>query len=200
MLIKLMMENPIIAVILAIALVVSLTVHEFAHALVADKLGDPTPRSFGRVSLNPLAHLDPIGTFLLVIAGFGWGKPVPIGTNYLRNPKRDNALIALAGPLSNFVFAVLLTVLSHYVTPIVALSLQFMALINLNLCFFNLLPLFPLDGEKVVAGLLPLNLHFQWEQIQKYGVYILMLLVVTRKISYLVDPLITISMKFLNIF
>jgi len=109
MLLELLFSNPLIFILVAAALILSISVHEFAHAYVADKLGDPTPRYLGRVTLNPKAHLDPIGTLLLVVAGFGWGKPVPFNPNNLSNPKRDAALISFAGPLSNFFMAIIFT-------------------------------------------------------------------------------------------
>jgi Zn-dependent protease len=200
MLLQLLFQNPLVALILIVSIVLSLTIHEFFHAIIADKLGDPTPKSLGRVSLNPLAHLDPLGTLLLVVAGFGWGKPVPISLLNLKNPKRDNAVIAAAGPVSNFLFAIVITIISHFVPYFLVAPLQLMALINLNLCFFNLIPLAPLDGEKVVSGFLPFNLLFQWQQIQQYGIVILMFLVFTNSISLITGPLIQLSLRLLSIF
>src|SRR5689334_10576858 len=108
---ELLTISPVLFVISFIGLILSLTVHEFAHAWVAEHFGDTTPRSHGRVTLNPLAHLDPLGTLLLLIAHFGWGKPVPINAHNFDNPKRDTALVAFAGPAVNFVFAIVMALL-----------------------------------------------------------------------------------------
>ncbi|MDA0334385.1 MAG: site-2 protease family protein [bacterium] len=146
------------------AVVIALTVHEFAHAYVADRLGDPTARALGRVTLNPLSHLDLVGTVLLVTLHFGWGRPVPVDTRYLANPKRDMLLIAAAGPAINVATAVVVGIgLRLTGVPLLAtetgvllyLGLQALVLLSLLLAFFNLLPIPPLDGSKVLMGLLP---------------------------------------------
>ena len=149
------------------AVVVALTVHEFAHAWVADRLGDPTARALGRVTLNPLSHLDLIGTILLVVVHFGWGRPVPVDTRYLRNPKRDMLVIAAAGPAINVATALVVglglrlsgeLLLSSPAGVFVYHGLQVLVLLSLLLAFFNLLPIPPLDGSKVLMGLLPMPL------------------------------------------
>ncbi len=149
------------------AVVVALTVHEFAHAFVADRLGDPTARAQGRVTLNPLSHLDLVGTILLVVMHFGWGRPVPVDTRYLRNPRRDLLVISAAGPAINLATAVVLglgmrtvgqSLLTSETGVFVYLGLQALVLLSLLLAFFNLLPVPPLDGSKVLMGLLPVPL------------------------------------------
>ena len=146
------------------AVVIALTVHEFAHAFVADRLGDPTARALGRVTLNPLSHLDLMGTILLIVMHFGWGKPVPVDTRYLRNPKRDMLIIAAAGPAINVATAVIIGLGLRLLGPellateaggYLYLGLQVLVLLSLLLAFFNLLPIPPLDGSKVLMGLLP---------------------------------------------
>jgi Zn-dependent protease len=146
------------------AVVVALTVHEFAHAFVADRLGDPTARAQGRVTLNPLSHLDLVGTILLAVMHFGWGRPVPVDTRYLRNPRRDLLVIAAAGPAVNLATAVVfglgMRTVDHWLLTsetgvFVYLGLQALVLLSLLLAFFNLLPVPPLDGSKVLMGLLP---------------------------------------------
>src|SRR3989339_661935 len=112
MLISLLFQNPLVFLFLAVVLIVSLAIHEFAHAYASDKLGDPTAKSLGRLTLNPLAHLDPVGTLLMLVAGFGWGKPVPFNPMYLKNPKRDTAIISFAGPFANFVIALVFILLT----------------------------------------------------------------------------------------
>ncbi len=146
------------------AIVVALTLHEFAHAAIADALGDPTPRALGRVTLNPLSHLDPIGTILLVLVHFGWGRPVPVDVRYLKHPRRDLVLIAAAGPAINVATAIVAGIILRLLAPtllatptgtFVFLSMQALVLLSLLLAFFNLIPLPPLDGSKVLGGLLP---------------------------------------------
>ena len=145
------------------ALLVAVTVHELAHALVADRLGDPTPRRLGRITLNPLPHIDPLGALAFVLAGFGWAKPVPVSARYLRHPTRDMAWVAAAGPVTNFLVAfvalVALRVLSHVGGPVPFVSepltgvLFWTYVFNLALGIFNLIPLPPLDGdERPAAG------------------------------------------------
>ncbi len=145
--------------LLAPALLLAITCHECAHAAVARLCGDATAQEHGRLTLNPLAHLDPLGTLLIFLVGFGWGKPVPVNPARLRHPRAD-ALVSLAGPLTNFALAYLASQLlraqpAHQTQPWVALFLVVMIQLNLGLCFFNLIPLFPLDGSHVLEHLLP---------------------------------------------
>jgi Zn-dependent protease len=205
MFITTLFENPLLFVLVAICLVLSLTLHEFAHAYVSYKLGDPTAKYLGRVTLNPLKHLDPLGTILLLFVGFGWGKPVPFDPRNLRNPKRDAALISFAGPFSNLVLAVLFAGLFHITSNSsgVALFASVFAFLmvnfNLVLAFFNLIPIHPLDGFKVVYGMLPNNLAIQWIQFEKYGIYFLLFLLLTRSTFTIIGPLVDVSMKILGL-
>lgn len=176
------MPNPLIFV----GLIISITIHEFAHAIVADRLGDPTPRSQGRVSINPLRHLDPLGTLVLLIANFGWGKPVVIDPYNFRNPRRDEILVSLAGPLSNIILAIILSQASRF-API---PFEFV-LVNLYLAVFNLLPVPPLDGSKILLNLLPENTAHDWsEAFDRYGFVILILLVTTGLIGSIITPIV----------
>ena len=159
-----------------VGLVIAITFHEAAHALVADWLGDLTPRLLGRVTLDPLAHLDPLGTILILLTGFGWGKPVAFNPLSMRNPALGSTLVALAGPTTNFILAVLFGSLIRFGVAPANLWAQ-IALINIVLGVFNLLPFYPLDGEKVVGGLLPWNLRGGWVRLQQYGIYLLILAV-----------------------
>lgn len=178
-------NNPFSFLVWILALLVAITIHEFSHALIADRLGDPTARLMGRLTLNPLAHLDPIGTLFLLIARVGWGKPVPFDPYNLRDPRRDAALISLAGPASNLIFATLLSLILRIVpfAPlplIVYLLLQALfipiVILNVGLAVFNLLPVSPLDGFKIVGGFLPQNLAYQWEELEGYGLFFLLML------------------------
>lgn len=146
-----LLDNPIIFISLLIALVVGLSIHEFAHAFVADKLGDPTAKYQGRLTIDPRAHLDPFGTLMLLIAGFGWGKPVPINSQYFQRPAIDELLVALAGPASNFIVAGSLGLIIQ-LSPVAVVDAILLPVIYINvlLAIFNLIPIPPLDGSKMI--------------------------------------------------
>jgi len=190
-------SSPLIFLAWAIALIVAITIHEFAHAYMADRLGDPTPRHSGRLTLNPLAHLDPLGTLALLLVRFGWGKPVVFDPYNLRNPKRDAALISLAGPVSNLLLATLLSVASRLVgSPILAFFLTPIILINITLAIFNLVPIYPLDGEKILTGLLSPRLAAEYSLVMRqYGTIILIFMLLPlggiSPISALISPVIS---------
>lgn len=170
-----------------IAFTIAITIHEAAHAWMADRLGDPTPRLMGRLSLNPIVHYDPVGTTLLlflVIIGspfpFGWAKPVQFDPFNLKNPRRDSMLISLAGPASNIILAVILAIVLHVLTLPALATLIVVTTISLNviLAFFNLLPIHPLDGGKIFVGLLPeREAHEADEFLHRYGMIILFFLI-----------------------
>ena len=201
MLLQTLFENPIIFFLNVAGLVVALTIHEFAHAFVADKLGDPTPKYQGRVTLNPMAHLDPLGTLAILIVGFGWGKPVQFDPFNLKEPKRDTALIALAGPASNILLAIFLGIglsllpASGFLTSILAPFMVFTLFINVMLAIFNLVPVYPLDGSKIFEALLPPDTALAYEQfMHRYGSIVLLMLIVpwsgTSAVSTLISPII----------
>jgi len=159
-----------------IVLVCSIGVHEFAHALVADKLGDPTPRAKGRLTLNPLAHVDMVGMMFILFWGFGWGKPVPYDPFNLRKPSRDAALIALAGPVARLLFALLGAILLRMIpNAFIQTVAAYVILLNVTLGIFNLVPLSPLDGFQVVAGILPAEKRAEWLSLSRYGILVLLL-------------------------
>jgi Zn-dependent protease len=165
-------------------LIVAFTVHEFAHAWTADQLGDDTPRLAGRLTLNPLAHLDLLGSLLLVLAGFGWAKPVPVNPYALqRRTPAGMMIVAAAGPLSNVGLALLASI--PFVLGVISISTSILAVfvadfifLNLVLFFFNLIPIFPLDGEKVLTYFLPPSGQALFSQIRPYGPILLALLVI----------------------
>lgn len=167
----------------AIALIVGITVHEFSHAWSATQLGDYTARGQGRLTLNPLAHLDPLGTLLIFVAGFGWGRPTPVTPSNIRIGERPGmAVVALAGPVSNMIVATLAALPFRLgtVSPgggIDSLFLQSLVLWNVVLAVFNLLPIAPLDGFKVVLGILPRTLAAVFARTERVGMLILMVIV-----------------------
>jgi len=168
-----LLENPLDLVFFAGALLLAITVHEFSHAWVANYLGDATAKKAGRVTLNPLAHLDPLGTIMLILVRFGWGKPVPINPNNFKNPRLGSALTAVAGPTSNFLLADLLAII-YNLSGIAGTTLgTFMVLaiyMNLVLMVFNLLPIPPLDGSKFFALFFP---ALESRKLEMYGPFVL---------------------------
>lgn len=182
------MQIPDIPTLVArmVVLLIAFTIHELAHAVTADRLGDPTPRRMGRITLNPLKHLDPIGTILLRLVGFGWAKPVLVNPMYLRgNPRVAMGIVAAAGPISNIIMAVLgaLVIRSGVVNlqgaaaMSVGMFLFVFVQINLILAFFNLIPVPPLDGSKILFAALPDELAYQLRPLEQYGFLILMALI-----------------------
>ncbi len=160
---------------LIIGLLIGITIHEFTHAWVAFKFGDPTPYHAKRVSLNPFVHLDPLGTIFLFLVGFGWGRPVPINPFYLS--KFEEVIVALSGPFSNLALAFFLTLPLRFglALPLPLLEiLNFVIFINIFLCIFNLLPIPPLDGSKLLKAFLPEDLA---QQFESFGIFLLILLV-----------------------
>lgn len=167
-----------------IALVVAVTIHEFSHALAADRLGDPTPRAQGRLTLNPLAHLDPLGTLMLLLVRFGWGRPVQFDPFNLVNPRRDAAVISFAGPASNLILATLLSIFFRFSVNFDQIPLLLFEVLapviylNVLLAVFNLVPIHPLDGGKILVGLLPPEVARDWDKIlQQYGLVLLLILI-----------------------
>lgn len=171
---------PELILLRALALGIAAPVHEFAHAIIADRLGDPTPRAQGRLTLNPLAHLDLLGTLLILWSGFGWAKPVQINPMNFSNWRRDTILVASAGPLANITALFILGLplkLGLVGSGGVAPLLTAMVILNALLAVFNLLPVPPLDGSRILMGLLPPEAAIAYARIQPYGILILLGLV-----------------------
>ena len=192
----------IAAILLGLAVVLaSLTVHEWAHAWTADRLGDPTARMLGRVSFNPVVHIDPIGTVLLPLVGmmtagvvFGWAKPVPVNVSRLGSPKRDFMLVAAAGPASNILLAIGAAVVFHAVGAhetlgsVAGRAIYFAVSINILLAVFNMLPVPPLDGGNVLAGLLPDSFAPAINMLRQFGFLILLALIFSGVLNTVVAP------------
>ena len=191
----------------ALPLIFAVTVHEAAHGWVADRLGDPTARQLGRITFNPIPHIDPVGTILvpllmLSFTGFliGWAKPVPVAVQRLRSPKRDMAVVAAAGPAVNLAMGLIWTLvllLAHrliHSMPVVAEPLLLMAVagvfVNLVLMAINLLPVPPLDGGRVVTGLLPMAAARVYARIEPFGMIILILLLISGVIGMILGPVV----------
>lgn len=178
----------IISILSLLCLIAAITVHEFCHALTADYLGDPTSRSNGRLTLNPIAHIDPIGTLLLPLFSafsgvptIGWAKPVPIDPFNFKHPKRDEIIVSLSGPISNLLLAVITSLIIRF-SPInswiIFYTLYLFSLINISLFVFNLLPVPPLDGSHIFLNLLPEKPRIRWsEAFDRYGFLLLIILV-----------------------
>jgi Zn-dependent protease len=203
-------------IVWAITIFISITIHELSHAWAADRLGDPTARLSGRLTLNPLAHYDPIGTTLLLVTAlltsfpFGWAKPVPVDPYNLKNPKKDMALVSLAGPAANILLAIILSVVtkltSNPFTPSLILNfVNSFIIINVSLAIFNLIPVSPLDGGKIFLGLLPDREARQVELfLNHFGLFILLILIFptfggTSLISLVISPLINFIIGLLGV-
>lgn len=167
---------------------IALTFHEFAHGKVSEKLGDPTPRMSGRLSLNPLAHLDPIGTLLMVITGFGWAKPVPINPRYYKDSKKGMALTALAGPVMNVLLAAAAMLIygglyiayakvGLFTTAMGMITRLLITFVQLNLCLavFNFIPIPPLDGSRILGLFLSNETYFKLQQYERYSFIVIIL-------------------------
>ncbi len=193
-------------IIMAPPLLLALTLHEYAHGYVAYRLGDPTARDAGRLTLNPLSHLDPIGTIAFFFIKFGWAKPVPVNPYYFKNPRKDMLWVALAGPITNLLLAVASALLLKamigtatlipYSTMLEAILVPLYNMlvasvwINLVLCIFNFLPIPPLDGGRILTGLLPENLARTYASFERYGFIVILILAFSGVLGTVIFPVI----------
>lgn len=177
-------------------LLIALVIHEYAHALIADYMGDDTPRLMGRLTLNPMAHIDPIGALMLLIARFGWAKPVMINPNNFRSWRKGELCVAFAGPAANLIaaFAALATQIAFsrldlFTGTALQIVLSMIVIYNINFAIFNLLPLPPLDGSRILMCFLPSEWNYRLASLERYSFIILIALMMTPVFSYILIPL-----------
>lgn len=189
-------------IIYILAFLIAIVFHEYAHGYAAYRLGDPTAKRAGRLTLNPIAHIDPIGLVCMILFRFGWAKGVPINPNYFENRKRDTLIVSVAGILTNFIIAIISALLFNYVniqSSVFYNTLFVFAFVNVMLGVFNLLPFPPLDGSKIIFSLLPTKIEFFLIRYEKYLYIILIVLIFTRSIGKIITPIIIYIMRFLFI-
>ncbi len=183
----------------------TMPIHEYAHALIATKLGDQTPRLSGRLTLNPMAHISPIGALMIILCGFGYAKPVSVNPRNFKDSKKGMALTAIAGPISNLIMGLLFVILSeifYHLEPSLLTSsfysfFYFAAVVNVNLAVFNLLPIPPLDGSRILQLLIPAKYYYKFLEYERYIVIVVFILILT---GVLTKPLSLISSLILNLF
>jgi len=200
----------------ALPVLAAIILHEVAHGFVAWRLGDPTAARMGRLTLNPLPHVDPFGTVLLPLLLivthapflFGWARPVPVNFANLRNPRRDMVLVAMAGPLTNALLALVSATVFKWIlsvhlandgafTPVLVAVAQNSVIVNVVLAVFNLLPILPLDGGRVLAGLLPAGPAIAFARLEPFGLMIVLLLLVTNTLGHVVGPVVAAFLRVL---
>ena len=184
-------------------IIIGLSFHEFAHAWVSDRLGDPTPRRQGRVTVNPLAHIDPIGFLALLLVGFGWGKPVQIDPGYYKHRRRDEFLVGVAGVTMNLLLAVIFSIPARAMVKAfsgvaasdlvynIYLMLFYVVSINIVLMIFNLIPCPPLDGWGILTQIFRLDRYSWWYKVYQYGTWILLALIVFNVTDLIITPLVS---------
>ena len=177
-------------------LIIAMTVHEFSHAATAVALGDPTPRMQGRLTLNPTAHIDPVGLLMLFLVRFGWAKPVMINPYNFKHPRRDDILVSLAGPVANLVTAfitmlvmALMVKFGVHITPGIGMVFSLILIYNINFAIFNMIPVPPLDGSKVLIQLLPYELARKLQELERYSFLILIVFLMTPILGMILVPM-----------
>ena len=195
--------DPLTIVFSIISLLIALSVHESAHAYVADRLGDPTARLQGRITLNPIRHIDYLGLIFILFTPIGWAKPVMVDSFNFKNPRKDTSLVSIAGPASNVLLALVLSILCRSFNlfnlahlNIISYFFIFLIRTNITIAFFNLIPIYPLDGFSVVGGLLSEDQAHDWFQLQRYGMIFLLLLIIPLGSSSMLDTILQPILRF----
>ncbi|MDK2800300.1 MAG: hypothetical protein PWP27_699 [Clostridiales bacterium] len=196
--------NPMSILLSLPGIFIGFAFHEFAHAFAADRLGDSTPRSQGRLTLDPLPHIDIMGLILIIIAGFGWAKPVQVNPRNFKNPKRDDIIVSLAGPMINFAIALLFVVLLkllvitgvfYFINTTITSGIEALIYqtvwINLILFVFNLLPIYPLDGYHVLSHFVPYSNREKLYRLRYFSRFILLIILITPVASYVILPVVS---------
>lgn len=185
-----------------VAILIAITVHEYAHGKMAEIEGDITPRLSGRLSLNPLAHIDPIGFIMFLLFRFGWAKPVPVNFNNLRRGEKSVLLVSLAGPFANFILAFLVSIVWRINIPFPIGFIRFcieLALLNIFLGIFNLIPIPPLDGSHVLEVILPYKYRRYYQFLEIYGIFILIALILTNGLYIIISPILNVFLYLLGL-
>lgn len=202
-LLSLLLNNPIAFILIAIPLMYAIIFHELAHGYVAYRLGDPTAKHLGRLSLNPLKHLDPLGTLMLFIVGFGWAKPVPVNFSYIRDYRKGMILVSSAGIIANMILAFLALFLYSLLnlpqSSMLGLMLYYFAKINIILAAFNLIPIPPLDGSKILLGFSPASVQAILLRLERFGLLIVMALLYFGVLDPVIDFLQRVILSLINI-
>ncbi len=189
-LLNLLIHNPLAFVLVAVPLLYSVIIHEVAHGWVAYRMGDPTAKWLGRLSLNPLKHLDPIGTLMLFLVGFGWAKPVPININNIQDRRKGLVFVSSAGIAANILLAFLSLLFFHFLSlpssGIPAILVYYLVQINITLAALNLIPIPPLDGSKILMGIAPGRIAYLLAQLEPYGFFIIIGLLYVGALDFLI--------------
>ncbi len=203
-LVNLLFKDPLAFLLVAIPLLYSIIFHELAHGWVAYRLGDPTAKYAGRLTLNPISHLDPIGTLMLLFVGFGWAKPVPVNMGYIRNTRSGLIMVSSAGIIANMILAFISVFLLKLFSPgsssSLGLLLYYMIQINIMLAAFNLIPIPPLDGSKILMGFLSHRAQYALARLEPYGFFIIIGLLYLRVLDPVIDFLRWVIMTIIGFF